>query len=119
MALTINTNTALATLAPNGHLSEPTATVLGNPIATWSKDLYTNEAGTLTTGFWRASPGTSRWEFAEHGEVIHVLGGRMTVHQDDSEPQDLGPGDVAAFPIGWRGTWTIYETLSKFYVIYH
>lgn len=118
MALIINSGTALAALVPAGHLAEPTATVLGDPIATWDKDLYTNEAGTLVTGFWRASPGASRWDFAERGEVIQVLSGSMTVHEDGAEPQDLGPGDVAAFPIGWRGTWTIHETLSKFYVIY-
>ena len=42
----------------------------------------------------------------------------MTCHEDGGEPTEVGPGTTAIFPIGWKGTWTIHETLRKVFVVY-
>ena len=34
---------------------------------------------------------------------------------DDAE---LGAGDIAVFPLGWKGTWDIHETVRKVYSIF-
>ena len=42
----------------------------------------------------------------------------MTVTPDGGAPLDIGPGDCAVFPRGWRGTWQIHQTIRKLYVLY-
>ena len=107
----------------NGNLAEsvlapPDATVIGAPIAVRSSVEYRNEDGSLLAGVWEASPGLSRWEFIDHGEVIHVLEGSMTVRPDEGDPITLVSGVSAVFPIGWKGTWEIHERIRKLFVVY-
>jgi uncharacterized cupin superfamily protein len=66
----------------------------------------------ITSGTWECEQGASRWEFLTRGEVIYVLSGRMTVHEDGGEPVELTAGSSCIFPIGWTGTWTVHETRS-------
>ena len=94
------------------------ATVIGDPISVRSSVEYRNSDGTLLSGVWEASPGLSRWEFTDHGEVIHVLDGRMTVSPDDGAPITLAAGDAAIFPIGWTGMWEIHERIRKLFVVF-
>ena len=103
---------------PVSILGLPDALVIGEPISVRSSVEYRNADGTLLSGIWEASEGVSRWEFTDHGEVIHVLDGRMTVRQDEGDEVTLGPGDAAIFPIGWTGTWEIHERIRKLFVIF-
>ena len=57
------------------------------------------------------------WTLETH-EVIHLVAGRMTVTPDGGEPVEIGAGDVAVFPLGWSGSWTIHETVRKVYAIF-
>jgi uncharacterized cupin superfamily protein len=50
--------------------------------------------------------------------VIYVLKGRMIVHEDGGEPVELTEGSSCIFPIGWKGVWTVVETLRKVFVVY-
>lgn len=118
MTISMASAAGIEQLASRGDLAPPSATSLTGPTPTWAKLLYNAPNGKLTTGYWRCDPGQSRWEFTERGEVIHVFSGRMTVLEDGGEPVEIGPGDDAAFPMGWVGTWTIHETITKFFVIY-
>ena len=43
---------------------------------------------------------------------------RMTVTPDGGAPMEIGAGDVAVFPRGWRGAWQIHEKIRKLYVLY-
>ncbi len=79
---------------------------------------FTSDDGRIISGTWEADRGTSRWDFTEQGEIIHLLSGALTVQRDGEEPQDVTPGDSVVFPIGWTGIWTVTEPLRKFYVIY-
>ena len=75
------------------------------------------EDGDASAGIWECSPGPSHWTLTTN-EVIHLVAGRMTVVPDGGEPLEIAAGDVAVFPVGWTGTWTIHETVRKVYAIF-
>lgn len=98
-------------------LGQPSAEPLdGAEILTRAKVFLDIEK--ITSGTWECEPGASRWEFTTRGEVIYVLKGRMTVHEDGGEPVELTEGSSCIFPIGWKGVWTVHETLRKVFVVY-
>lgn len=99
-----------------GTLAQPSAEVLGDPQAI--RALIAFEDKQVTMGSWECEPGLSRWEFTERGEFIHVLAGAMTVTEDGGEPVALTAGSTAIFPLGWKGTWEITETLRKVFTVY-
>jgi len=47
-----------------------------------------------------------------------VISGRMTGTEDGKEPQQIEPGDLVIFPVGWAGFWEVTEPLKKVYVIF-
>lgn len=100
-----------------GPLGAPLGTSTTGATQTWLEEFTSDGERGIHTGFWRCDPGVSEWNFDGMGEVIHVLKGRMVVTERGGEPVELGPGDVASFPDGWRGTWEITEALEKFYVM--
>src|SRR5690606_10599418 len=114
----LNADAGFASATEPELLEPPLATSTSGDTNTFTAEFFNLENKGLYTGFWRCEPGESRWEFTENGEIIHVISGRMTVTEDGGQPVEVGPGDAVAFPIGWRGNWSITETLSKFYVIY-
>ena len=97
-------------------LGQPTAEPLTGEILTRSQVFLDN--ATVTAGTWECEPGVSRWEFTTRGEVIYVLTGRMTVREDGGELVELTAGSSCIFPIGWKGQWTVHETVRKVFVIY-
>jgi uncharacterized cupin superfamily protein len=97
-------------------LGQPSAEPLTGEIMTRAKVFLDNP--TVTAGTWECEVGASRWEFTTRGEVIYVLSGRMTVHQDGGEAVELTAGSSCIFPIGWKGKWTVHETLRKVFVVY-
>ena len=99
-------------------LAQPTAEPLSGDITVRGQVFFQDEQRKITTGTWECEPGESRWEFVTRGEVIHVLSGRMTVQQDGEPAVELSAGSDAVFPVGWKGNWTVHETLRKVYVIY-
>lgn len=102
-----------------GLIRPPLAEPLSGEIETWSRKLFASDWDAVSTGFWRSEPGSSRWDFATRGGIIHVIDGAMTVHEDGEQAVEVTAGDVVVFPLGWKGTWEVTRTLSKFYVIYH
>ena len=113
----VSVSEVFARIPGSGPLEAPLGTSTTGPTQTWLEEFTSNSERAVHTGFWRCEPGISEWNFTDLGEVIHVLKGRMTVTEDGGEPVELGPGDVASFPTGWKGTWNITETLEKFYVM--
>ena len=97
-------------------LGQPSAEPLTGEILTRSQVFF--DEPQITSGTWECEPGASRWEFTTRGEVIYVLSGRMTVHEDGGEPVELTAGSSCIFPIGWCGVWTVHETLRKVFVVY-
>ncbi len=99
-------------------LGPPSAEPLSGEILVRSRVDFTTEDRRVVSGVWESDPGSSRWEFLTRGEIIHLIAGRMTVHEDGGEPAEITPGTTAYFPIGWCGTWTVHETVRKVYVVY-
>jgi len=75
------------------------------------------DASGAEAGIWECTAGPSYW-VQEENEVIYVLSGSLTVTPDGGEAKTLGPGDMAVFPRGWRGVWTLHETVRKVYVVF-
>ncbi|MCW2500315.1 MAG: hypothetical protein JWN87_1991 [Frankiales bacterium] len=99
-------------------LAQPSAEPLTGEIMTAARILTEELDGRIVTGTWECQPGMSRWEFTERGEFIHVLAGRMVVTEDGAHPVELVKGSTAVFPLGWKGTWDVTETLRKVFVVY-
>lgn len=97
---------------------EPPVALQEQAIPVRSKVHFKNDESTVISGVWESEPGVSRWEFLNRGEIIHVLSGAMTVQEDGGEPEQITAGTTAYFPFGWQGTWTVTETIRKFYVVY-
>jgi uncharacterized protein len=107
----------LAAAALAGDLEDwgPLAEATGEPMQTSGTTLWSD--GDQEVGVWECTPGPSYWTL-ETNEAIHILSGRMTVTPDGGQSLDIGPGDCAVFPRGWRGTWQIHQTIRKLYVLY-
>ncbi|QBJ95584.1 DUF861 domain-containing protein [Rhodococcus sp. ABRD24] len=99
------------------ELRPPTAQSLSGPILTRSKIVHSDPDRGITAGVWESEPGTSRWEFRDRGEFIHVVAGRMTVTQDGGDAVEISAGQTALFRIGWCGTWTVHERLRKTFLV--
>ncbi|BAU33529.1 cupin domain-containing protein [Microcella alkaliphila] len=99
-------------------LELPLADPLGADIATTYLEVFSGKASSLDVGIWETDPGRSRWEFTDSGEVIYVISGRMTVTEDGKDAQQIEPGDLVIFPVGWKGFWEVTEPLKKVYVIF-
>jgi uncharacterized protein len=104
-------NAADAELEDWGPLEEAT----GDPMSTHGIEMWTD--GGKSAGIWQCTPGPSYWAQNEN-EVIYLLSGRMTVTPDGGEAEQVKAGDIAVFPIGWKGTWDIHETVRKVYSIF-
>ena len=99
-------------------LGQPTAEPLTGSITTRARTLGEDLDGRIKAGTWECEAGTSRWEFVDRGEFVHVLSGRMVCTEDGAAPVELTAGSTAVFPLGWRGEWDVTETLRKVFVIY-
>ena len=106
-------------LIPSAELTtKPLAAPISGTDVSRSQVAFMTEERSVISGVWEADPGVSRWDFAGHGEIIHILSGAMTIQRDGEEPEHVGAGDSVVFPIGWAGTWRVTEPLRKFYVVY-
>ena len=96
-----------------GPVPEP----IGDPVSrTRGRLLHRDPDGSNETGLWVCTPGT--WHCAvERAEFCHFLQGRCRYRADDGQVLDIGPGDTAFFPAGWRGTCEVTETVRKTYMI--
>jgi len=107
----------LAAAALAGDLEDwgPLAEATGAPMQASGITLWSD--GDQELGVWECTPGPSYWTL-ESSEAVHILSGRMTVTPDGGAPREIGAGDVAVFPRGWRGAWQIHEKIRKLYVLY-
>jgi uncharacterized cupin superfamily protein len=115
---TFEASTLTFTDAEHKPLAQPTAEPLTGQITTRARPLYEDLDGRIKTGTWECEVGTSRWEFLERGEFIHVLSGSMVCTEDGQQLVELTAGSTAVFPLGWRGEWEVRQTLRKVFVIY-
>ncbi|WP_461162933.1 cupin domain-containing protein [Arthrobacter sp. R4-81] len=70
----------------------------------------------LRTGVWEATPGTFTSTREGYNEICQILSGTATI-TDENGSFDIGPGSLFVTPAGWRGSWTVHETLRKMAVV--
>lgn len=65
-------------------------------------------------GVWEHSVGIS--DSIEEDEVSVVISGSATIRFEDGVELHIAAGDVFRLSAGMRTTWTVHDTLRKFYV---
>lgn len=89
----------------------------GAPLrSTWT--LYESAAEGLAAGIWECEPGRWRIEFGPHEhEYFHLLEGRARLHDELGGFVELGPGQAAIIPAGFRGSFEVLERVRKHFVV--
>ncbi|MDK2124271.1 cupin domain-containing protein [Parachitinimonas caeni] len=90
--------------------------VSGNPQRnTWTQ--Y-QQAG-LSCGIWSCEPGAWRIQFAaDKHEFFCVLEGKVRIHDEAGNFSEIGPGEAAVIPAGFRGRFEVVEAVRKYFVVY-
>ena len=92
----------------------PGTAVSGDPhTRLWN--LHTSDDGKILTGLWESTPGVWSIDYADW-EYCHLLEGRCTIQLVGKPPVELKAGDVFVLQTGAKGTWTVHETIRKYYV---
>lgn len=79
--------------------------------------VWTTPDGRTETGVWECDPGTFSAVRSGRSEVCQITAGRATVTGEDGVVAEVGPGSTLVLPDGWRGTWTVHETIRKLYLM--
>ena len=81
--------------------------------------LYRDPTKRASYGIWECPPGKFRLDYGPMTEMIHVLSGRGSItNVETNEETRLEPGTRAIVPVGAVVIWDVKETLRKVYVAY-
>jgi uncharacterized cupin superfamily protein len=69
-------------------------------------------------GIWECTPGKFIRE-VKQAEMVTFLSGHCIFHPENGDPIEIKGGDVLFFPENSTGTWEIFETVRKAYLIYN
>ena len=90
--------------------------VEGNPRAAYSVIGRSDDARSFS-GLWQCTPGkfdvTYTWD-----ETFYVLEGLVSIEGEDGKVRQFKGGDVVHFPIGYKCTWTVHQTIKKMYALF-
>jgi uncharacterized cupin superfamily protein len=100
------------TLTSTGPRANATA---GSPEESF-RELYND--GRVEVGVWECTPG--EFPTAKDGitESMQIIAGAGVLRGEDGSEITLEPRVVITTPDGWRGSWTITETVRKVYTIW-
>lgn len=73
--------------------------------------------GVIDVGIWECEPGEFTTSHDDDTEVCQILGGSATVTGEDGTSARVTAGSLLVLPLGWRGRWTVHETVRKTYVL--
>jgi uncharacterized protein len=93
----------------------PLDVTMGDPRAS-DLELYRDDL--VECGVWEVTPGSFLGENIGFGEHMYVLSGAGTVTSADGATLELRPGVSFVARPGWRGSWSVRETIRKIYVIW-
>ncbi|PWV98225.1 hypothetical protein DFR52_105206 [Hoeflea marina] len=81
-------------------------------------ELWASAGGMTRIGVWECTPGRFGADRTQSLEICHILSGSATVEgKQGGDARHLRAGDVLVLPLGWKGEWTIHETVRKTYVL--
>ncbi|OZI18799.1 cupin [Bordetella genomosp. 9] len=101
-----------------GTISTAAAEILleGSPtFTTWNQD--DAKDGTIRTGVWQATPGTTKSIKGAKFEFCLLLEGAVELTEEGGATVTYRAGDSFVMKPGFIGTWKTIETLRKIYVI--
>jgi uncharacterized protein len=96
------------------HRAKATSTTPGQTEASaevWGAD-------GLRTGVWEVTPGTFSSTREGFHEICQILSGRATIEEPSGRTFEIAAGSLFVTPAGWRGTWTVHETLRKSWAVF-
>jgi len=93
------------------------ASFLGDDTSETVHTPFTNSQGNVTAGVWECAPFKESYDPYGVDEICVVLGGSVTVTDDDGYSETFGPGDSFVMPKDFKGIWHVTETLRKFWMI--
>ena len=76
---------------------------------------FTDLTGQLTAGVWSATPYRRKAVPSPRHEVMHVLGGSMTLFDDAGREQTFAAGDTVFVPKGAMAGWANATEVRKFF----
>jgi uncharacterized cupin superfamily protein len=88
---------------------------IDGPMETRGIEMWRGAGERVGTGIWECDAGRFKARFADRGEFIHIVTGRMTCTAEDGTVTELAAGDSMTFPPGWTGEWHVHEPLRKLY----
>src|SRR5437762_3247374 len=78
--------------------------------------IHKGRKGESEAGIWICTPGY--WDCqVTRDEFCHFLLGRCTYTHESGEVIEITAGTAAFFPLGWKGTCRVHETIRKIYMI--
>ena len=104
---------------PSGPLADmpiaPEFITAGNPVARGA--VFNQSADkTLSSGLWTCEPGEFDWSYT-WDEFVDVFEGEVTITEEGGNSYDVGPGDMAHFPLGSKAHWNVKKAVRKFFVL--
>lgn len=79
---------------------------------------FVSASGEVDAGTWLCEPGAWRIEFdSNRDEFFQVLSGRIRLTDEAGAVTDVGPGEAAVIPAGFRGVLEVLEAVTKRYVL--
>lgn len=101
---------------PEESTAAPEKLIAGNPsYKTWLLD--ESRGGSVASGIWEATPGTTKSAKGETFEFCHILQGVVELTETGKEPVTYRAGDSFIMKPGFTGTWRTIETVRKIFVI--
>lgn len=88
----------------------------GTPLQTVT-NLYDDESGAFSTGFWTGEPGIHKVSYTEE-EYCHILSGVVELSDTQGNVKRFAAGDSFVIPAGFQGAWQTIEAARKIYVVY-
>ena len=72
----------------------------------------------MDAGIWCCETGAWKIAFADDtDEFFTVLEGQVRLHDEAGVTQDIGPGEAAVIPAGFKGMFEVLAPVRKYYVI--
>ena len=91
---------------------------IGEPKCQLRGLIISENADGSQAGIWECSPGKFVREVTK-AEMVTFLSGHCIFHPENGDPVEIKGGDVLFFPENSTGTWEIFETVRKAYLIYN
>ncbi|MBS1844605.1 MAG: DUF861 domain-containing protein [Actinobacteria bacterium] len=73
--------------------------------------------GRTLIGIWECTPGRFPVSKPDSTSTMYFFSGAGSITDENGESHPIIPGSAFVEPEGWRGEWTITETVRKLYVI--